>query len=159
MRLNGGERRAWEINMGLQKLQSAVAFIKEFAQKPGEIGAIAPSSKFLAELMVEAADIQPEHVVVELGPGTGVMTREIRRAAPNSPFMAMEPNRQMAEIIRSEFPSVAVVEERADTLVSAAKEWGHPVADRIVSGLPWALWPTCIQSPIFDAIVDTLGDK
>ena len=47
-------------------------FFREFTRSPGKIGSITPSSKFLADEIVDAVGIQPGHVVVELGQAQGL---------------------------------------------------------------------------------------
>lgn len=51
-------------------------FIFNFAKSPAEIGAILPSSRFLANKM--AAQLPKNlHTIVELGAGTGNITRKL----------------------------------------------------------------------------------
>ena len=52
-----------------------LAFFHGFLKKPGQVGSIIPSSRFLERRIVRAAGIQRARLVVELGPGTGGTTR------------------------------------------------------------------------------------
>ncbi|MBN2798549.1 MAG: hypothetical protein JXX28_05320 [Deltaproteobacteria bacterium] len=131
-------------------------FFRAFTRNPQEIGAVAPSSRFLAQTMVAAADIRPGHVVVELGAGTGPFTRAIRAAAPDVPLMALEPDPALAGLLRAELPSVEVVEGLAQDLPRLLEAWGHPKVDRVVSGLPWTIWPDDLRHAIFEAVLNTL---
>jgi len=107
--------------------------------------------------MIEAADIEPGHVVVELGAGTGPMTREIQARAGDNPFLALEPNAEMAAVLRERVAGVQIVEGFAQDLPSILAAWGHPKADRIVSSLPFAAWPDAVQDEVMDAIVRSLN--
>ena len=57
--------------------RSKLVFLKQILRNPFGIGAVVPSSQRLARLMVERIDPQTSDVIVELGPGTGVFTREL----------------------------------------------------------------------------------
>lgn len=141
----------------MAKVDHVLTFIREFAKEPKHIGAVAPSSDFLAEHMVRAAQIEPGQPVVELGAGTGPITQKIREVAPHSPLLALEPNPEFAAALREKCPRVQVVEANAHDLPAIVQAWGHPKVPRIVSSLPWAMWPQEVQDPIFDAIVDCMA--
>src|SRR5262249_46022819 len=76
----------------LHRLQSApVNFLREFMSKPATIGAVAPSSSFLAQEIVEDLQLSEAEAVIEYGPGTGVFTRNIlREMKPTARFVAIE---------------------------------------------------------------------
>lgn len=132
---------------------SAFTFARAFVRDPVTLGAIAPSGADLAGLMVEAAEIGPGQVVVELGAGTGPMTRALVARHPDNPLLVLEPKAELAAVLRQDLPSVRVVERYAEDLGVLLTEWGHPVADRVVSSLPWAIWPEELQRRTFEGIV------
>lgn len=135
---------------------SAITFAREFVRDPVTLGAIAPSGAALARLTVEAAGIADDHVVVELGAGTGPMTQEIVRRHPGNPFVALEPNAELARLLRLAYPTVQVEERFAEHLPEICAAWGHPVVHRVVSSLPWAIWPDDLQRRTFDGILEVL---
>lgn len=118
----------------------ALLFLKEFVRDPKRVGSVTPSGIQLARRMVTAADIHDDHVVVELGAGTGPVTREIRRAHPAVPLLALEPGPDLAARLRLELPDVEVSERFAQDLPEVVAEWGHAKVDRVVSSLPWTVW-------------------
>jgi phosphatidylethanolamine/phosphatidyl-N-methylethanolamine N-methyltransferase len=132
-------------------------FFREFARDPVLLGAVAPSGVDLAKRMVDAADLRPGQVVVELGAGTGPMTAEILARRPDGPFVALEPNAALATILRERFPTVRIEERFAQDLRPLLTEMGHDRADRVVSSLPWAIWPETLQNDVFSAILDVLA--
>jgi phosphatidylethanolamine/phosphatidyl-N-methylethanolamine N-methyltransferase len=136
---------------------SAFTFLREFARDPVQLGAVAPSGPALARRMAEAADLKPGQVVVELGAGTGPMTAEILARRPDGPFVALEPNARLAALLRQRFPQARVDERYAQELRKILTEMGHERADRVVSSLPWAIWPEPLQNEVFDAILDVLA--
>ena len=52
-------------------------FIKQYFGNKKEIGAIAPSSKFLRNRMMAPISFHSADVIIELGAGNGVFTKEI----------------------------------------------------------------------------------
>jgi phospholipid N-methyltransferase len=135
---------------------SAWTFVREFVRDPVQLGAIAPSGEALARRMVEQADLGPGQVVVELGAGTGPMTAEILRVRPEGPFVALEPNSALAGLLVGRFPGVRVDRRRAQELRAVLGDLGATKADRVVSSLPFAIWPDALQRDVFRAIVDIM---
>ena len=76
--------------------------------------------------MIESAGIEPGHVVVELGAGTGPVTRRLGEVLGDNPFLALEPNPEMAKWVREQVPQAEVVEGFAQDLPMLMEKWGHP---------------------------------
>lgn len=133
------------------------AFLRAFLQDPVTIGAVAPSGADLARLTVASADIRAGHVVVELGAGTGPMTAALLSAHPTAPLLVLEPTPSLAADLRGRFPQARVAERYAQELPALTRDWGHPTVDRVVSSLPWAIWPDKLQNEVFDAITTVLA--
>ena len=139
-------------------MPSAAAFLREFARSPGSIGAIWPSSRHLARLLVECAEVRPGDVIVELGAGDGAVTRHLKAAHPDNPFIALEPRPELAAIVRKDVPGVEVVEGFAQELPAILERFGHPCCHRIVSGLPFAAWDDALQDSVLDGLCGALSD-
>jgi phosphatidylethanolamine/phosphatidyl-N-methylethanolamine N-methyltransferase len=136
---------------------SALTFLREFVRDPVQLGAVAPSGGALARRMVEAAALAPGQVVVELGAGTGPMTQEILRVRPAGPFVALEPNAALAAVLRARFPTVRVEERKAQDLPTVLAQLGWGRAERVVSSLPFAIWPESLQREVFDGILAAMA--
>lgn len=140
-------------------MSDAWLFFREFAKNPTSLGAVAPSSPALARSVVDAASIAPGHVVVELGAGTGPFTAEIlKRHAHDVHFLAFEPSAELAQRLRERFPDLRLEERFAQDLPLVLDAWGHPTVDRVVSGLPWAIFPDELQDAILAAACDRLAE-
>jgi phospholipid N-methyltransferase len=137
-------------------MMSTWTFLKEAVRKPNQVGAIAPSGDILANLMVDAVGIAPGQVVVELGAGTGVITLAIRRRAPETPLLVFEPSGELAALLRERFPDARVAEKFAQELPTELDAWGQVAVDRVVSGLPWTIWPLEVQQSILQAVVSRM---
>lgn len=136
---------------------SVRVFFKNFLQDPVTIGAVAPSGKQLAREMVDAARIEPGHVIAELGAGTGPMTAELLARHPENPLVVLEPQPELAATLRAAYPTAHVVERFAQDLPSITQEWGHHPVDRVVSSLPWAIWKEDLQEEILTGVLDAMA--
>lgn len=132
-------------------------FIAEFLRAPTRVGAIAPSSKGLARMMVSAVDAQRRSVVVEFGSGTGPFTEAIRlKLGPGSQLIAIEQNDTFAGILRKKFPDLDLVHASVEALPAILQERGGRPADCIISGLPWASFDMALQRRIVAAAANGL---
>ncbi|MDP9869989.1 MULTISPECIES: class I SAM-dependent methyltransferase [Streptosporangium] len=129
-------------------------FLGQWIRSPGTVGAVAPSSRRLAETVTTPVPHRGDPVVVELGPGTGAFTAEIqRRLGGRGHHMAVEINPRLAEFLSARHPKVDVVVEDAARLPQLLQERGFHRADAVVSGLPWAAFSEETQTRLMDAVV------
>ncbi len=134
----------------------AIKFFKEFLAAPVNVGAMAASSTGLAEMVTDAANLPEDGVIVEWGPGTGVMTRKVLEKAPKSTFITIEIQEDFVKIMREHFPDVAVIDGSAEDTARYLQEAGAEKCDAIVSGLPWAGFPEDLQDRLLAAAMDVL---
>ena len=138
-------------------MSGALRFLGQFLRRPGTVGAVAPSSRWLARRMVEWLDWQEVHTVAEYGPGTGVFTREIlSRLSPEGTFIAFEANKEIAAFWRSQFPEQRLYCGSAAKVGEELSRLGHSQLDAVISGLPWAAFPESLQREILDATLAVL---
>jgi phosphatidylethanolamine/phosphatidyl-N-methylethanolamine N-methyltransferase len=129
----------------------------EFVRNPIAVGAVAESSRGLAELITDAANVSRASVVVEFGPGTGAFTEVILRKLPAGAFcLAIEANESFAAATRRRCPSARVVHDTATSVRKHLEAWGQSSCDCIVSGLPFASFSPALQDEILDAVKDVL---
>lgn len=135
----------------------AFNFIKNFLLHPKHTGAIAASSSRLADLITDCADLKKAATVVEFGPGTGVFTEKIlKKSLPGTLILAIEYNREFADMTQKRFPSVCVIHDSATEAKKHLKSFGKDTCDRIVSGLPWASFEENLQNALLHTIDEIL---
>jgi phospholipid N-methyltransferase len=102
-------------------------------------------------------DVAPGSRVVELGPGTGAITRAVvRRVGPAGHVLAVETDPAFVARIQRNWPEVDCVCSSAETLALLAKSRGWTDVDHILSGLPFATLPAPVTRQIMDGICDVL---
>ncbi len=134
-------------------------FLAEIVRSPFATGAIAPSSKRLARRIIRASRVDLASAILELGPGTGALTREIldsKRA--DATLLAIERSRDLAGELARQYPEVHVVEDCASRLRHHSKQLGMDGADSIVSALPWTNLPDNLQESILREVRAFLRD-
>ena len=86
------------------------SFIRNFWKERKMVGAMAPSSKYLAKKMLERIDFSTAKVIVELGPGTGVFTRKIlQKLSPDGILLVFELNDSFMNMLKKEFKDPRVI--------------------------------------------------
>ena len=134
-------------------------FLKRFLANPGLIGAILPSSPALCREIISHINIESSEAVIELGPGTGVITDEIlSRINHQTKFVAIELDNKMYKTLRRNRPALNIVNDSAENLPEIMKNAGIKHLNTIISGLPWAAFPEKLQLGILDVIVNSLCD-
>ncbi|HEX9668429.1 MAG TPA: methyltransferase domain-containing protein [Thermoanaerobaculia bacterium] len=116
-------------------------FLRGFLLRPKEVASVLPSSPALGARVAESGAAERAAVVVELGPGTGAITRELLRRMPaGSRLIGIERNphfvRRLRETLRD--PRLTVWAGDAEEIARALAAAGEGQADLVVSGIPFA---------------------
>lgn len=136
-------------------------FIRRFVHHPRTVGAIAPSSRWLAAAMVEPIRhrLQMQHGmrIIELGAGTGAFTRAIvAELRVGDRFVSVEIEPEFVAVLRQRWTNVDFACASAESLEAITSERRFGPADHIISGLPFATLPTDTTLRIVQAIGRTL---
>ncbi|MBZ0229465.1 MAG: phospholipid methyltransferase, partial [Bauldia sp.] len=92
------------------RVTDQIRFLKSLAERPRMTGAIAPSGPALAKRMASHVDPNEEELVIELGPGTGVVTKAlIERGVKPSRIIAIEYSPDFCRLLAERFPGITVV--------------------------------------------------
>ena len=116
----------------LTKFNFLKAFILDF-----RVGAIFPSSKFVTRKVLAKIPKKLE-VVIEYGPGTGAMTKEVlKNLTKNGRLIIIEPNKEFLKNLRFLDDRIEVIEGLAQDVMQS-KDYLIPKADVIISSLPFS---------------------
>ena len=134
-----------------------MAFLLAFLAHPSRIGAVLPTSRWAVRDMLDMADLRNADLVVELGPGTGVYTREIlARLRSDARLIAIEQDPTLARLLaeRHPDPRLKVVNDSAE---NADQHLDGAAADVVVSGLPLTTLPADVRDRIVGQMVTILA--
>jgi hypothetical protein len=96
--------------------------------------------------------------IVELGPGTGVFTREvIERLPAGGQFLAIDIDPHFCDQLRDRWPTLDCECGSAADLPSIIAARGWPHVDNVLSGLPFASLPAALSRAILTAVDHTLA--
>jgi ornithine lipid N-methyltransferase len=131
-------------------------FLGKFLRQGTAIASVAPSSRWLSETTVSNIDWATVDAVVELGAGTGPITRVIaQRARPECKVVVVECDHDFARLLRERFrdmPNFNIVEGNVRDLDSILACCGINRVDHVISGLPVPSFPRELQHSLFDAV-------
>lgn len=134
-------------------------FLRAWLRNPAQVGAVWPSSPRLSAKLARIAPGHGAPVVVELGPGTGAVTTQVRRRLPpEGRHLAVELDPRMARFLQDRHPGVEVVNGDARKLGSLLAERDITSVDAVISGLPWSLFDRTMQQEILDQVVGAVGE-
>jgi len=77
-------------------------FFREFQRNRREVGAVAPSSRFLARALIRSVEnSDSQRNILEVGPGTGAITQQlVKLLRPGDRLCLVEANPRFCEILR-----------------------------------------------------------
>ena len=131
-------------------------FLGKFCRHGTRIASVAPSSRWLARATLREVDWSRVETVVELGAGTGPITRAIAAAArPETRVIVLERDPDFAQLLRDRFAGRAnfdVVQGDVRDLAAILRERGIERVDAVISGLPVPSFPQDLQRELFRAV-------
>lgn len=138
------------------------SFIRNFFKERKMVGAMAPSSKFLAKKMLGKIPFGEAKVIVELGPGTGVFTRRIiEQLHPEGKLFVFELNDNFMSALKKEItdPRVILIHDSAEKIGEYLDQHQIKHADAVVSSLPLANFPAELKNRILQESHRVMHDK
>lgn len=118
-------------------------FWSEICRRPRQVGALCPSSRYLARAIADS--IPPgEGLVVELGPGTGTVTSALlERGMEPEKLVLIERSPAFCALLRTVFPRLLIIQGDAGRLSEYLERHfpGGASVRAIVSCLPLMVFP------------------
>ena len=128
-------------------------FFRRWLANPLQMGSIVPSSPALCARIVAGVRRGKDEAVVELGAGTGVVTRALLASGiPPERIFAVEIVPEMAEHLRRTLPGVQVIEGDGGRLAELLPQVWHGRIGTVICGIPLVLLPFAEQRRFLDAI-------
>lgn len=145
-----------------QAIHDHLTFYRQFRERFETTGAIAPSSRFLAQALTRPLAMRKESArILEVGPGTGAVTRfVVAQLRDQDQFDLVELNPQFVQLLNGRFdsdPHYQRVAAQSNVHAVPLQEFeSHAPYDFIVSGLPLNNFPVPLVEEIFESFLRLL---
>lgn len=134
--------KGWLMNENLQ-------FLQAFLKNPFKVGSIAPSSPELAQKMCDGIRPDERNVVLELGVGTGAITKFLQEVVPSKEsYIGIELDKDLVKLLKRNFPELKIVRGNACDTFSIYQKSGFGKVGYIICCLPFVSLPNEIGERI-----------
>lgn len=114
-----------------------------------KIAAPWPSSRYLADAMSMMISVPPSGIVVELGAGTGAVTRSLlNQGIAEEQLYIIEADSVLAGILSGYYPEATVINGDASNIDELLAQRGVQRVAAVISSLPMLIIPELIQLAI-----------
>jgi phosphatidylethanolamine/phosphatidyl-N-methylethanolamine N-methyltransferase len=140
-----------------EKFDEELRFFKGWIDKPKAVGSIIPTSSVTARRMASVIDTSSGLPVLELGPGTGVITQAIldRGVSPDKLY-SIEYSADFVRHLERRFPKVNIIQGDAFDLDASLAAYPGLRFDSIVSGVPLLNFPIAQRIAYLESLLDRI---
>jgi phosphatidylethanolamine/phosphatidyl-N-methylethanolamine N-methyltransferase len=130
-----------------------IQFLQAFIKNPLKVGAITPSSPELAAKMIEGIIPSENNVVLELGVGTGAITKFLQEIVPDEKsYLGIELDGNLVKTLRTKFSDMKIVRGNACDLEKIHQKSGVGKVGYIICCLPFVSLPNEVGEKILSEI-------
>jgi len=144
-------------------LKTHLHFLWAALLKQQQMGAIVPSTRFLVDQMISPVPEDYGGQIIELGAGSGALTKRLAARCPHAQILACEINRSLARVNRSNLAAaglgsarVQVVADSAENMLAGLCGKGKERPKFVISGIPLGNLDNEKSQAIIDAVRETL---
>lgn len=140
------------------RFDEEIRFFKSWIDKPKAMGAVLPTSNVTARRMASLINPACQDPVLELGPGTGVITKAIlARGVTPAKLYSVEYTEAFIPQLKSDFPAVNILHGNAFELDEVLPDLGEAKFDTIVSAIPLLNFPVEQRVGLLNELFDRLN--
>ena len=139
------------------RFDEELRFLRGWIDKPKAVGSIVPTSSITARRMASIVRPERNDLVLELGPGTGVITRAIlERGIRPENLVSIEYSHDFVERLCEDFPQVNIVHGDAFDLATSLAPWKGRSFDSVISAIPLLNFPVGKRIELIESLLDLL---
>ncbi|KPF47380.1 phospholipid N-methyltransferase PmtA [Rhizobium sp. G187] len=140
-----------------QKFDEEIRFFKGMMQGPKTVGAIAPTSSVTARKMASVVEPRSGLPVLELGPGTGVITKQIlARGVPAEKIVSIEYSKDFYQRLTQDYPGVHFIHGDAFDIDNTLGALAGQTFDSVISAVPLLSFPMQARISLLEKLLDRL---
>jgi phosphatidylethanolamine/phosphatidyl-N-methylethanolamine N-methyltransferase len=140
-----------------EKFDDELKFFKGWIDKPKAVGSIVPTSSITARKMASVVNPKSGLPVLEVGPGTGVITRAIlAQGVKPENLYAVEYSTDFVRHLRQLYPDINVIEGDAFNLDATLGDKRGLTFDSVVSGVPLLNFPVARRIAYIENLLDRI---
>jgi phosphatidylethanolamine/phosphatidyl-N-methylethanolamine N-methyltransferase len=128
-------------------------FLQAFLKNPLKVGAITPSSPELAAKMIEGIEPDEDSIVLELGVGTGAITKFLQsRILDSKSYLGIELDKDLVKTLKRNFEDLEIICGNACDAYSIHKKSGLGKVRYIICCLPFVSLPNEVGERILGQV-------
>ncbi|MDI6838820.1 phospholipid N-methyltransferase PmtA [Ciceribacter thiooxidans] len=140
-----------------KKFDEEIRFFKGMMQGPKLVGAIVPTSSITAKKMASIINPNSGLPVLELGPGTGVITKAIlARGVPAEKLVSVEYSEDFCSHLTMTYPGVNFIHGDAFDLDRTLGALAGQKFDSVISAVPLLNFPMQDRIRLLESLLDRL---
>ena len=143
-------------------MKGSLLLLSNFIKNPKEVGAVAPSSKFLTNEIIRNIGFKKSKNIVELGPGLGTFTRAmLKKAEPGTRLFCFEVNKKFCSYLAKNIidERLTIINAGAEKISSNLKKLKIQNVDFVISGLPFLNFSDTKKRSILKEVKSSLNEN
>ena len=130
-------------------MKENLQFLQAFLKNPLKVGAIAPSSPELAAEMLQGITPDEDNIVLELGVGTGAITKFLQDVIPNKDsYLGIELDRDLVDNLHAKFDDMNIICANAADAYSIHEDSGLGKVRYLICCLPFVSLPKEVSESV-----------
>lgn len=130
-----------------------IEFLQAFLKNPGKVGSIKPSSPELAQKMIAGITPDKNNAVLELGVGTGAITKFLQEIVPDDKsYLGIELDRDLVRLLRRNFTDMQIVRGNAVDTCAIHERSGIGKISYVICCLPFVSLPNEVGEQIMQQV-------
>ena len=130
-----------------------IQLLQAFLKNPGKVGSITPSSPELAAKMLQGVRPDADNIVLELGVGTGAITKYLEQIIPDrNSYLGIELDSELVENLQAGHPNLNVVCANAMDAYEIHRKSGLGKVRYLVCCLPFVSLPKEVTERVLSQV-------
>ncbi len=140
-----------------RKFDEEIRFFKGWIDGPKSVGAILPTSAVTARRMASVINPASGLPVLELGPGTGIITKAIiERGVAAENIVSIEYSTDFYQHLKRTIPGVNFINGDAFDLDTTLGDWKDRKFDAVISAIPMLSFPMEKRIALLEDLLDRM---